>query len=340
MHFQTAARLFQYLPKHPKDALTATELTKRLSKCFPAEKFVLRTVQRHLNELSTSELGPFVVALDEKGQPNRYYLDLSKVANWMMTEENALNLMLAKDLLSGYFRDVEQMRQENLQQVAEGVLEQNPGSMLQNIQANVRVVSDGIGRQNAVIDPAILRVVFEAIGSKEALKLHYVSSRREESDKVLNPLGLVAKDGTIYLLATRGLENRPKHYALHRARAAERVARPRSVPPGFDLDQYIERSHKLSHVLDEHEGEVELQLRVAPETMYHFRERPLSKNQQIDEHNRDERGWFLVTNTIPVTIQLVPFLLSHGGWIEVVGPESVRQEMKRRLDTAAAHYGK
>ena len=55
---------------------------------------------------------------------------------------------------------------------------------------------------------------------------------------------------------------------------------------------------------------------------------------------RDERGWFLVTNTIPVTIQLVPFLLSHGGWIEVVGPESVRQEMKRRLKTAAAHYGK
>jgi predicted DNA-binding transcriptional regulator YafY len=220
------------------------------------------------------------------------------------------------------------------------VLEQNPGSMLQNIQANVRVVSDGIGRQNAVIDPAILRVVFEAIGSREALKLHYVSSRREESDKELNPLGLVAKDGTIYLLATRGLETRPKHYALHRARAAERIARPRSVPRGFDLDQYIEDSHKLSHVLDAHEGLVELQLRVAPETMYHFRERLLSKNQQIDEHNRDERGWFLVTNTIPVTIQLVPFLLSHGGWIEVVGPESVRQEMKRRLKTAAAHYGK
>lgn len=338
MHFQTAARFFQYLPKRPRDALTAMQITQRLSDSFPEEDFVHRTVLRHLKELSTTELGPFVVLLEKKGKPNRYYLDLSKVANWMMTEENALNLMLAKDLLSGYFRDVEPMRQENLQQVAEGVLEQNPGSMLQNIQANVRVVSDGIGRLNAVIDPAILRVVFEAIGNKEALKLHYVSSRGEESHKEVNPLGLVAKDGTIYLLATQGLKTKPKHYPLHRARAAERVARPRSLPRGFDLDQYIDSSHKLSHVLDEQEGLVDLQLRVAPETIYHFRERPLLTNQRIDEHALDERGWYRVTNTIPVTIQLVPFLLSHGGWIEVVGPESVRQEMKRRLQDAAAHY--
>lgn len=337
MLFQTAARFFQYLPKRPRDALTAVQITEHLNSHFPEEEISLRSVQRHLIELSGSKLGPFVEVLKEK-QPQRYYLNLSKVANWMMTEENALNLMLAKDLLSGYFRDVEPMRQESLQQVAEGVLEQNPGSMLQNIQANVRVVSDGIGRLNAVISPAILRVVFEAIGNKEALKLHYVSSRGEESIKEVNPLGLVAKDGTIYLLATQGMATKPKHYPLHRARVAERVARPRAVPRGFDLDQYIESSHKLSHVLDEHEELVELQLRVAPETMYHFRERPLSKNQQIDEYNLDERGWYRVTNTIPVTIQLVPFLLSHGGWIEVVGPESVRQEMKRRLQDAAAHY--
>jgi hypothetical protein len=119
MHFQTAARFFQYLPKRPRDALTAVQITNHLNKAFPEEKFNLRSVQRHLIELSGSTLGPFVEILKEK-QPKRYYLNLSKVANWMMTEENALNLMLAKDLLSGYFRDVEQMRQESLQQVAEG----------------------------------------------------------------------------------------------------------------------------------------------------------------------------------------------------------------------------
>lgn len=337
MHFDTAARLFQYLPKRRKDAMTVQQIVNLLSNRLPEETFSLRNVQRYMVELSNDKLGPFVEQIEDEGA-KRYYLNLAKVANWMMTEENALNLLLAKNLLAGYFGEVEQIRQPDLQRLAEGVLDQNPGSMLQRLQANVRLVSDGLGRLNAHIDLLILRTVFDAIGNGEALKLDYVSSQGVQSQKELNPLGLVAKDGTIYLLATRGLETKPRHYPLHRARSTEIIRKRVTIPKGFDLDRYIDDSHKLSHVLDDREGLVELQLRVAPGTMYHFRERPLSDNQRIDETNLDSKGWSLVTNTVPVTIQLAPFLLSHGGWIEVVGPESVRQEMRRRLEAAVSHY--
>lgn len=337
MLFKTAALLFQHLPKRRQDAQTARQIADHLNSRFPDGAFNLRSVQRHLSDLSTEVMGPFVEVIEDQG-PKRYYLQLSKVANWMMTEENALNLMLASDLLSGYFGEVEQVRQPVLQQVAAGVMERSSGSVLRNIQACVRMVSDGIGRQNAAIDREILQQVFRALGNKEVVKLHYVSSGGEESLRELNPLGLVAKDGTLYLLATHGFETRPKHYPLHRARGAEHIPRPRTVPNGFNLDRYIETSHKLSHVLYGRKDDIELELRVAPESLYHFRERPLSTRQRIDEHDRDERGWYRVTNTLPETVQLVPFLLSHGGWLEVVGPDSVREEMKRRLSAAVAHY--
>ena len=62
------------------------------------------------------------------------------------------DLMLAKDLLSGYFRDVEQMRQESLQQVAEGVLEQNPGTDWQQLLGGLEVTPDTAGAADLRVD--------------------------------------------------------------------------------------------------------------------------------------------------------------------------------------------
>jgi hypothetical protein len=78
-------------------------------------------------------------------------------------------------------------------------------------------------------------------------------------------------------------------------------------------------------------------LRVAPESIYHFRERPLS-NDQVETLPAGDEPWHIVTATVPRTILLMPFLVSMGPWIEVLAPADVRAEAAKWIDGMWVHY--
>jgi predicted DNA-binding transcriptional regulator YafY len=183
----------------------------------------------------------------------------------------------------------------------------------------------------------VLAASIEAIKSGTKLRLTYVDSSGKESSPLVSPLGLVAKDGTIYLVAIKGLSDAPRHFPLHRMTEANASAQLAQMRLDFDLDRYIHDSHQFSHLLDAEAPLAVLKLRVAPETLYHFRERALSTDQAIGPARRSD-GWRVVTATVPETYLLIPFLLSMGPWIEVLEPPSVRDETAKRLHAAAAHY--
>ena len=57
----------------------------------------------------------------------------------------------------------------------------------------------------------------------------------------------------------------------------------------------------------------DLVLRLAPEAILQFKERPLSATQAIEP--LDETGWYHVRDPVPMTLPLLPFLPSMGaGW--------------------------
>ena len=107
------------------------------------------------------------------------------------------------------------------------------------------------------------------------------------------------------------------------------------LPPGFDIDKYIERSHQLSHRLDDGD-DLQLVLRIAPAAKFHFEERPLSNDQEISEPDR-ETGWLTVKAQVPNTLLLVPFLVSIGE-IEVLGPKEIRTKVAEWHRSAASRY--
>ena len=155
--------------------------------------------------------------------------------------------------------------------------------------------------------------------------------------KLVTPLGLVAKDGTLYLIGVQGLSENPIHYPLHRMAETQVHYKPAIQRLGFDLKRYVYESHQFSHTLYTEEAPVVLELRVHPDAIFHFEERPLSLNQTILEPTAKE-PWYAVKAKIPVTILLVPFLLSMGHWIEVVGPKQVRAEAAKRIRGMFEHY--
>lgn len=335
MKMSTAVCLLQQLPVRPEKAITVAEIAAKLHPDGDLSRNALRSFYRYVNELAAeSEDGPALLEVID-GEPRRYYLKLSSVAEWFMTEEVALNVLLTGQVIGKALGSVGPLSTERLSDIAETIA----GASLKTkrIRKSVRVVPDWIGRLPARIDPQVLQAAIDALGDNQKLQIDYTNHHGAQSKHLLSPQGLVAKDGTVYLLATSGIENRVRHFPLHRVRSAFVHSHPLQVLPGFNLDCYIEESHQLSHPLDVDAAPVVLKLRVAPETIYHFSERPLSKDQTIILQS-GMGGWFLVTATVPETILLIPFLLSMGGWIEVLEPADVRDETARRLSSAAAHY--
>jgi predicted DNA-binding transcriptional regulator YafY len=208
----------------------------------------------------------------------------------------------------------------------------------QRLRERVCIVPDGIGRLPATIDSDVLTGSIAAIAQDRKINITYKSARGggEAKTHLLSPLGLVHKDGTIYLVGVKGLTDTPGHFPLHRISKAERHHQP-AQSRDFNLQQYIMDSHEFSHVLDGKAVPLRLKLRVAPETMFHFRERPLSKDQKEVPPEGDE-PWYIVTATVPKTILLMPFLISMGRWIEVLEPTEVRAEAAEWVEGMWAHY--
>lgn len=335
MKLTTGVRLLRVLNSSKENALTTKEIARRWHD-LGGDDVSLRSIQRYMSDLSQDMAGgkALVTATTVDGE-RAFYLNPYQVANWFMTEEAALDLQLTQQVLGRAFGSRERSNGKKLADMAERITAASPET--RRIRERLRIAPDGIGRLPARIDPLVLQAAIDAVGKGKKLKFSYANSADQPSAQLVSPLGLVAKDGTIYLVAIKGLSDTPRHFALHRVSEADvhfQAAQPR---PDFDLDDYILASHQFSHVLDASAPPAKLKLRVAPEALFHFAERPLS----IDQPKKPAKGpdgWYVVTATVPETILLVPFLVSMGPWIEVLEPTHIRAKTAKWLRDSFAHY--
>lgn len=333
MKLTAAARLLRLLGTRPEDALTTSMICQRwLGQS--AQPISQRTVQRYMAELSADSAdGPALLDVVEDGNERRYYLRLSQVAHWFMTEEAALGLLWSRQVVERSLAAAEPEAAARSVDMAQQVA--GDSARTRRLRERVRIVPDGLGRLHARIDPQVLGSVIDAVGAGQMVGFDYLSAAGKASTHERSPQGLVAKDGTIYLLATEGLADAPLHFALHRMSSAITLPRPAPARPDFDLDRYIRESHQLSHRLQPCDAPpLQLRLRVSPQALFHFSERPLAAGQQIgapDSHD----GWRIVSAEVPDTLLLLPFLISIRD-IEVLGPPALRRQMGEWLRSAAA----
>jgi predicted DNA-binding transcriptional regulator YafY len=335
MKLTVAARLLRLLDSKPEGALTVKQISERWMRQTEVAMPV-RNVQRYMSELSADSAdGPALVDVLDGEKERRYYLRLSQVAQWFMTEEAALATLLTRQVLERSFATLNTKNTKTRSDIADAVAGADLAT--RRLRARLRIVPDGLGRMPARIEPDALASLVDAIGADQKVGFNYVNAAGKSSRQVCSPLGLVAKDGTIYLLATSGPSDAPRHFALHRLDGAHMLPHRAAQRPDFDLDRYIHDTHQLSHPLDADAPPIALKLRVSPETLYHFSERPLSSNQSIGPAVQPG-GWHVVTAKVPETVLLVPFLMSMGPGVEVLGPKGLREKTAQWLHKTCAHY--
>lgn len=334
MKLNTALKIIRTLPMTEKTALSITEILNKWNEGNNNPKAEIRSLQRYFQELTTSE-NPIIQRI-ETGNTPKYYLNLNHVAQWFLNDVVAFNLLTSKPAVANLLPDDSDLNIKEWYKVASDLNNNKPG--LKKLRSCIRIVSDGLGRLPANIPPSIISTVLEGIMNNKKLELHYVNTKGVCSQRVISVQGLISKDGTMYLLATTGLGDAPRHLALHRIQKVAVSNLAHQPQPEFNLEEYIEKTQQLSHAINNLDT-IELKLKVNPETIYHFKERPLAANQQILEvKNSTNKIEFIVTAHIPDTILLVPFLLSMGKWIEVLGPENIRNKMREQTQAMLERY--
>lgn len=332
MDFKAVSRLLRIIPSRPEEAITVKQLEDKWHSLYidtPTE----RSFQRYMKQLTDF---PQLVNVIE-GKPQKFYLRLSGVSSWFMSEEMALNLILTNQSLTSPIQSLEGVAAQSGRAMAEDVVAVGTRHS-RNLRKYLRLLPDGFGRMNATIEPQVLSEVFKALSSGNKISvLGYTKQNGETKDyRDLNPQGLVMKDGTFYLVVSKGLNNYVFTLALHRASNAEASPNQARPIPGFDLDTHIKDTHRFGHVDNNSKQLLDLQLRVKAGAIFHFQERPMNEGQSIEGPQDD--GCYIVKALLPHTMELVPFLLSLFDAIEVLAPESIRTVMKEKAEGMAKLY--
>jgi predicted DNA-binding transcriptional regulator YafY len=206
--------------------LTSRELAKRL-------EVSQRTMHRDMEALSASGVPIFAVRgtrggwqLDEGWRTKVPALDESELRSFLMAQPRVLG-------------------DERLVRAAERAL----AKLMAALPVPLREKAVSI-RQRLHVDTtrwygtlenfSMLPVVQDAVSRDRKLKILYRPERQEAAERIVDPLGLVAKGSTWYLVANtpRGFRT----YRVSRIEDAKLLDQPSQRPPNFDLAAYWKSS--------------------------------------------------------------------------------------------------
>ena len=129
-----------------------------------------------------------------------------------------------------------------LKQVSEGAFLKVTASLPAPFQRGAtalreRIIVEARGPSDAVPD---LPLILEAMEQSRQLRFAYERHVGDESERLVSPLGLVAKGSTWYLIGE--LEETYRTYRVSRMRGARVTDVPFKLPPDFRLREYWEQS--------------------------------------------------------------------------------------------------
>jgi predicted DNA-binding transcriptional regulator YafY len=177
-----------------------------------------------------------------------------------------------------------------------------------------------------------LRLLARAVWECRRLSLTY-DSWAGAKPRILEPLGIVLKAGEYYFVAMR--RGRPAIHKLDYARDLALLDEPFERPPGFDL------AAAWNDALAQFEAGLRrgtARLRVAPQAMSRLSSLNADMAEPIFAAVPGQDGW----REAEVPIESVDYaagqLLGFGDRIEVLAPEALRAELRRRAEVVAGLY--
>ncbi len=183
--------------------------------------------------------------------------------------------------------------------------------------ARRRILIDTRGWRDSAESIACLPVLLDALWRERQVRFSYRRVLGEPSERTVDPLGLVAKGSTWYLIAQ--VEDETKTYRVSRISDAAILEQPSARPAEFDLAGYWERSAmEFRAKLPRYYAT----FLASPSVMRWVRYRGWRLEEEAPEGDR-----IRVRLRFDVEEEAIQFALNFGGDVEVVEPHELRAKV-------------
>lgn len=200
------------------------------------------------------------------------------------------------------------------------------------VRQHIHVDSAGWRRQEDAVP--LLPALQDAIWRERKVKLSYQRGDDTAVERLADPLGLVVKGSTWYLVAA--VEGELRTYRVSRVTAAELTGEPALRPPGFDLAAYWADS---SAAFVANLPRYTVTALVTPETLTRMRfARGWARIEQVDDPGADGRQ--RVVLRCEEEEDACEYALGFGPGMEVLEPPELRARVVAQARAALDQYAR
>lgn len=322
--------LLRAIPRAPRSIGTREIQARLTEEGFPVD---LRTIQRDVAKLSA--LFPLIDTAEGKALRWSWAADGVPLDIPGMDPSTAL----AFEVAAAYLRPL--LPPATLQHLAphvrraHEVLKATRGTGLALWPDKVCPIVRGPALHPPTIPPSVQEAVYQALLTEKQLAVAYRAKAAAQAKTYpVHPLGLVFRDGVVYLVCTVKQYADIRHLALHRMVSAMVLDHPARRPAGFTLRRYVHDEQFFSYPVQGRP--IRLDVLFEPEAAVHLEERPLSRDQRLIPQ---QDGRVLLRATVRDTLELRWWLRGFGEQVEVLAPASWRAEFATMAERLANRYG-
>lgn len=179
-----------------------------------------------------------------------------------------------------------------------------------------------------------LNTLQQAIWEERKLQISYEKPNKEITERIVEPLGLVAKGRTWYLIARSTGDI--KNFRASRIKSAKLLIDTFERPPGFLLAEYWEQSkQRFIKNLPTFEVNVEVSSSILSRLTFTGR---FVQVVNINDENKD--GWIPVKLLFETEQEAREYILGFGNQIRVVQPVSLIDSVKKMAEAVLNLYKK
>lgn len=202
------------------------------------------------------------------------------------------------------------------------------------INLSERIHIDTSSWRNSQEKMKYMDLVQQAVMDSKKLIIHYEKSDQEEKTYEIDPLGLVAKGNTWYLVATND-KKEYRNYRVSRILDMQVLEEQFNRPDDFVLaDYWKESKKKFVQSLPEFQVEVEASKHILNRIMFTGRFVRYVKISTV----QNESKWIPVSLSFPTEEEAINFILGFGNQMKVIDPLYLQDELTRRAKEVLELY--
>jgi predicted DNA-binding transcriptional regulator YafY len=181
-------------------------------------------------------------------------------------------------------------------------------------------------------DVSCLPTLQEAVWNERQLTIHYQAQESKPVERLIDPLGLVAKGSVWYLIAS--VESDLRTYRVSRIQSAQMMETPAARPENFDLAAYWSQfTADFKAQLPRYETVVRASPNILPRLRYAG---SFAKIEHVGTPEAD--GWCTARICFDIPDEAREYVLGFGTDIEVIEPAELRKAVLDMAQAVIAFY--